>query len=122
MGSPDVKIGITSHPGRRLGHYQNSYSYRSYTSQFDYLWFGLEQPIKHLESDIKRKHKDEIELAGSGHSEWIIGYTVETMVSSVSELIHDRQYKVTPFDKSFFPINRYNVNAAIAWLETHLSA
>lgn len=119
-GHPDVKIGITSHPGRRLGQYQNSYSHRSFTAKFDSLWIGYPDAVKYLEADIKQKYKMDIELGGQGHSEWIINHTIDDIINSVAEFIDQKKYKVYLLPKNLLPITRYNLNNAIDWAENNL--
>lgn len=118
LGRPDIKFGITNHPGRRLGQYQNSYSSLSFVTQFNWLWVGQEDSIKNLELDVKRKFYDKITRTGLGFTEWISNIDIRDLQRDINQLVNDRHYKIMSVDESLLPIDVYNLNRALNWLES----
>ena len=101
LGSGDVKIGITSHPKVRLGVYQNSYSRKSHTACFDYVWEGPNKQIERLENALKEKYKWDIASDKMGESEWVTDIDLDSLVEVVNAEIKGWRFHVTVLEATF---------------------
>lgn len=108
LGSGDVKIGITGNPKARLGQYQCSYSAKSHTACFDYVWQGPALQIEKLERVLKEKYKWEIASDKLGESEWVTDLPIEDLIKVVSNEIQGWRFHITVLDREF-PITTHDI-------------
>lgn len=116
FGIDSSKAGLTGSPAVRLGVYQNSYSARSHTAQFDYAFIGTKGAIAKLESRVKQEFDWDIERDGRGHSEWIDFHTSAQLLEKVEAIIESCRYKVQMVPKEFLPLTVDNLDDLQNWL------